>query len=82
MLSRGQRWGDARDLRREHLGGPNRAKPVGQRQPAGLHEFRVNLVVDEAIDFKDAAAQVLPLGQDACLQCFHMLSFGSMRIAR
>ena len=62
---------DAADLGREDFGGPIGLEAPRQFLRAVVHQHGIDLMVDEGIDFEDAAPEVAAVGENALLQCFH-----------
>jgi hypothetical protein len=71
MDSCGECWGNARDFGSQDFGGANAAKDARKLAPAGIHQKRVNLMVDEGVHFENAIAEVFALLEDALFEFVH-----------
>ena len=66
-----QRRCDPGNLGRQDFRGANISKAMGKFPTAGVHQGRIDLVVDKAIHLQDAAPQVSSFALDAFFQYLH-----------
>ena len=67
-----QRRGDAGNLRRQDAVDLHPLEARRHLLPHFHHQVRVNLVVEDAVDLENPAAQVAPLGKNTLFQSFHL----------
>jgi len=65
---------DAADLGGQDARRPAVGKAGGDGFARGLHQRRIDLVIQKAVDLQDAAAEVFPFAANTIFKCFHFSS--------